>query len=731
MNSDQIRFYEFGEFRLDARKRLLLKNGEHTQISPRIFDLLLVLVQNEGEILGHDDLLDKVWDGMFVEQSNLKKSVSALRQILGEHPDERLYVQTVPRRGYSFVAPVRRIEADAPDRAVYLRETHTEIIVEEIEESDETASEPLRLSPAPLSGGFRETLIRHKVLIAAGLILLTAAVGYGLWAFGSKSRTQFAFDNIKITRLTSLGNLSGAVISPDGKYVLYASVGSGESSLWLQQTSVGNATQLVPKMPASHYFYGFSADGNYVTYTVENNPDASQNGFFRIPLLGGAPERLAGKASTASPDGSMVVYNTRIDDRTGIAISKADGSAERLLTTLGREYRIWDMRWTPDGKAVLLALRKFTADKIVHYVVEYPIDGGAEKIVVPEMDKQITSAVWLPDKSSLLLCLREVNAEIRQIWQYFPATGELKRVTNDYSSYYSMSLTRDGRSVVTTMPNRLVSIWVSDDKFDFKQTTSGASYLDKVGWMADGKLVFSAVNNGAEAVYLIDTDGKDQRPVTKGEDGIWLVPRVSGDGRSILFNSTRTGRKQLWRSDAEGRTMAYLTNVSDQQIFDGKLLADDQTVLFRSEGDGLGMRMYEKLPDGTVKTLTDFETGAWDISPDEKQIAYRAVDKADGKTHLFIRALDGGDPLRSYDVGVGGDIRWTRDGKALTYIVDTPDAGEIFLQPTNGGAAKLLAKFPGERIFSFDWSFDGKRLAVIRGKLLTDAVMISNETVKN
>ena len=69
--AENIRFYEFGEFRLDARKRILFRNDEPAPITPRIFDLLLVLVQNEGEILGHDTLLDKVWDGAFVEQSNL------------------------------------------------------------------------------------------------------------------------------------------------------------------------------------------------------------------------------------------------------------------------------------------------------------------------------------------------------------------------------------------------------------------------------------------------------------------------------------------------------------------------------------------------------------------------------------------------------------------------------------------------------------------------------------
>ena len=73
-----------------------------------------------------------------------------------------------------------------------------------------------------------------------------------------------------------------------------------------------------------------------------------------------------------------------------------------------------------------------------------------------------------------------------------------------------------------------------------------------------------------------------------------------------------------------------------------------------------------------------------------------------------------------------GDIRWTRDGRGLTYAATIDDAAKLFVQPIEGGMPTLLANFPGERIFSFDWSFDGKRLAVVRGKLITDAVMITS-----
>src|SRR5687767_2555140 len=101
MEEKKIRYYEFGEFRLDAKRRILSKNGEPISLKGRNFDLLLVLLENDGLILDHEQLLDKVWGETFVEQSNLKKGISSLRQALGENANEGLYIKTIPRRGYS------------------------------------------------------------------------------------------------------------------------------------------------------------------------------------------------------------------------------------------------------------------------------------------------------------------------------------------------------------------------------------------------------------------------------------------------------------------------------------------------------------------------------------------------------------------------------------------------------------------------------------------------------
>ncbi|HKS42669.1 MAG TPA: winged helix-turn-helix domain-containing protein [Blastocatellia bacterium] len=98
--------YEFGPFRLDIEKRLLLRDGEAIHLSPKAFDTLHVLVENRGRVVGKDELLNQVWPDSFVEEINLTVYISMLRKTLGDKPNEHQYIVTVPRRGYSFVADV-------------------------------------------------------------------------------------------------------------------------------------------------------------------------------------------------------------------------------------------------------------------------------------------------------------------------------------------------------------------------------------------------------------------------------------------------------------------------------------------------------------------------------------------------------------------------------------------------------------------------------------------------
>jgi DNA-binding winged helix-turn-helix (wHTH) protein len=107
MQKQASHFYEFGLFRVDAREHLLYRAGEAVPLSPKVFDTLLVLVENAGHVLGKNELMQRLWPESFVEESSLAQNISLLRKALGEGASERQYIETVPKRGYRFVAEVR------------------------------------------------------------------------------------------------------------------------------------------------------------------------------------------------------------------------------------------------------------------------------------------------------------------------------------------------------------------------------------------------------------------------------------------------------------------------------------------------------------------------------------------------------------------------------------------------------------------------------------------------
>ena len=104
-------FYEFGPFCLDPAERRLLRENQTVSLPPKSFDLLVLLVENHDRLVTKNQILDSVWAGSFVEESNLTVSVSAIRRALGERGDSLPYIETVPKAGYRFIAPVRIVGA--------------------------------------------------------------------------------------------------------------------------------------------------------------------------------------------------------------------------------------------------------------------------------------------------------------------------------------------------------------------------------------------------------------------------------------------------------------------------------------------------------------------------------------------------------------------------------------------------------------------------------------------
>src|SRR5262245_9290179 len=112
MSHHPNRIYEFGPFRLEPAEHLLLRDGETIPLQPKAFELLLVLVKHHGHLSGKDELLEAVWPDTVVEEGNLANNISILRKALGAGENGQRFIETVTRRGYRFVAPVRELSGD-------------------------------------------------------------------------------------------------------------------------------------------------------------------------------------------------------------------------------------------------------------------------------------------------------------------------------------------------------------------------------------------------------------------------------------------------------------------------------------------------------------------------------------------------------------------------------------------------------------------------------------------
>jgi DNA-binding winged helix-turn-helix (wHTH) protein/TolB-like protein/Flp pilus assembly protein TadD len=177
--------YEFGPFRLDVAERLFLKNEEPVALTPKAFEMLVVLVERSGHLVEKDELLKEVWRDSFVEESNLSQNIYLLRKALGEGANEHQYIETVPRRGYRFVADVREVvTTDAGETDIILEQRTSARIL--ISEEDEPEKEIIgkveeKSSPALVANTGSNHPNMTRLLIIGLVVLALGAAGLYFW----------------------------------------------------------------------------------------------------------------------------------------------------------------------------------------------------------------------------------------------------------------------------------------------------------------------------------------------------------------------------------------------------------------------------------------------------------------------------------------------------------------------------------------------------------------------
>src|SRR6185503_3935706 len=174
-----------------------------------------------------------------------------------------------------------------------------------------------------------------KIALRATAIVIIFLIGLGLWLSGifkpNASWTP-SFENMRLTRITSTGNVYGATISPDGKYILYASSETSKAGLQLKQLSTGSEVQLVPPASVNFWGFAFTNDGSYIYYHYADAVNY-MGVLFRVPILGGAPKKILENIAGGvrfSPDDKRMVF-ARKDDHLGgrvLVSANPDGSDE-------------------------------------------------------------------------------------------------------------------------------------------------------------------------------------------------------------------------------------------------------------------------------------------------------------------------------------------------------------------------------------------------------------------
>jgi len=576
---------------------------------------------------------------------------------------------------------------------------------------------------------------RHKwgVALFGVLTLFTlSGLGYGLYRFLTlPSTVPEHFQSTSLTRLTATGRARLAAISPDGKYVVYAEEDNQKQSLLVKQVATGSAVQIVPPANVGYWGLTFSNDSNYVYYVRAERSSGSYNNLYRVAALGGNSTKLLEHVDSAvafSPDGRRLAFvrdNLRMQE-TLLVLVNSDGSGEQTLATRKSPDRFASdvatrLSWSPDGKIIALPGANADANEIVAVSVE----DGSEKSLTPQRWGYVGQIAWLSDASGLMMMAADEGSyqTAAQLWHLSYPGGEARRITNDLNQYQDVSLTSDSSALVTTQQNRISNIWLAPaaDVGRARQITAG-TFDTSLAWTPDGRIVYWSNAKGTRDIWIMDSDGSNQKQLThEGNNG---RPRVSPDGSYVVYASSRGGKMNVWRMDIDGSNAKPLT--------DGKgngnphVSPDGRWVVYTSWNSGTGILWKVPIDGGNSVQVSGPTANLPVVSPDGKQVAcFYWDEEANPSRGAMILPFDGGPPSKRFNIGphAGGGfaLHWSQDGRSLLYI---SNFSNIWSQPVDGGKPVQLTDFQGDQIFDFEYSRDGKWLAVARGRVTDDVVLI-------
>jgi len=766
-------FYEFGPFQVDGANRLLLRDGVPVPLAPKVWDALFVLIENPGRILEKEELMNQLWPDCFVEEGNLTQIIFQLRKALGESAAKQQYIETIPKRGYRFIAGIRTVNGAFEQRLA--QHIGTGLIIKEDDATDEVAIGngvngkneivALRRELADLAAHAQNPVEitslqaqqpevrnrRKRAAIAAAILLVTVAAAFSLAYFLRWSplmdRSGAPFKKVpQIRKLTSSGKAQCPAFSPDGKYVAYALSDAGRQSIWVRQVNSTSDVQVVPPAEVNYLGMTFSPDGGFIFYVVQEKDqrekDPPNGTLYQSPVLGGTPRKILAwvdSTITFSPDGKRFAFVRRNPEKreTSLMTASVDGSGERPLAVrkMPEIFSVRGPAWSPDGKTIATAAGWDRPGELYMYVVTVNVADGREARLGSQVWNVVGSAAWLKDGSGVVVSAWSQDWPVfaNQLWHFSYPNGVVSRVTNELATHAGTSIAARADELVTGRSERISRLWVAPNgdasRARLIRLGYGDNYSEVFGlcWTPNGRLVYGSTASNNSDVWVMDADGGNQKQLTY-DVRREIAPAVSGDGRYIVYSSQGSGSSQIWRMDADGRNPRKLTHGKFDYL--PSLSPDGRWVIYTAPDESCNRTLWKVSIDGGAPTqLTHYASSHPAVSPDGKLIAFQYQDKQAGRMVMAILPFEGGDPIKVFNElppPAWGLARWTPDGRALTYIVTKDGISNIWLQPLGGGKPKQLTNFNEDQIFRLAWSRDGKYLAFDRGMTINDIILISD-----
>jgi Tol biopolymer transport system component/DNA-binding winged helix-turn-helix (wHTH) protein len=704
--------FEFGEFRLDTAEKVLRRDGAVVPLTPKAVSMLELLVRSEGTVLSRSEMIEELWPNTFVEEANLTVTISMLRKALGES-----CIRTIPKRGYAFALPVRRIDLQP------VNGNHAVV-------ATDPAAAPNTPPTAHPKGG------RRRLLLAVLLTVLPLMIGAAAWIVRTRMSSQTGitktFAAMTLTRLSDTGNIRDVTISPDGSRLAIVHIEAGREGLRIRNLETNEQVQLLEPQERLCWGLRFAHDGQSLYY-ITTEPNSTISVLYRIDTRGtGPPQKISVNVDSQislSPDGSQIAFVRSFPGKhyDALVIANNDGTGEHELSTLQhpKKFSFSGSAWSSDGTAIALGV---SADNGVTFTINaVPLRGGKPRVLTDQPWMGLRGLAWSDEGHSVFFIAGTKDSPASQLWRVDSRSSAFEHVTNDLNYYEGVHLTKDGTRIVTMQVAEIINLWVVDpsrslaaSKLTFGTKEGGGGVVS----LSNGQVTYTVEENGKLNLWNVNRDGGSALQLTNAGAS---VPSITAEGKYLVYASVRTGVRHLYRLDLSTREEVQLTNGGGENF--PSCSPDGRWVVYTSLAGARNTLWKVSIDGGPPQQLTDGSIIVRPVvSPDGNSIACAfRKDEAD-KWKIAILPFAGGEPLQVLNIPKPFKqmLRWTSDSKALFYLVEKNGATNIWKQPLDGSSPQQVTQFTEDDIYHYDRFGAGDSFVLSRGRIMRDIVLIRN-----